>query len=148
MAGERTGLGSSLLLTGTVHVVHPFHVESNGTTRRHIPDKLDNVRGIPQALQVNAGTVRPLSYSIFVPTLPTTQFIKRPPDTHSNSTRNSSMYHFTCTPYQLRCPVFLSSLRNVGSLICTTGSRQGILKHSPNQRTLSVSRSNIRTATC
>ena len=43
----------------------------------HIPDKLD-VRGIPQTLQVNAAIVRPLCYSIFVPTLPTSQFITRP----------------------------------------------------------------------
>ena len=78
VAGERTVFGSSLLLTGTVHVIHPFHVESNGITRRHIPDKLDNVRGIPQVLQVNAGIIRPLCYSIFVPTLPTSQFINRP----------------------------------------------------------------------
>lgn len=144
MAAESTEFGSPLLLTGTVHVVHPFHVESNGITRRHIPDKLDKVRGIPQALHVNAGTVRPLRYSIFVPTLLTSQFINRPPDTNCNSARSSG----TCTPHQLRCPVLLSSLRNVGSLICTTCSREGILQYSPNQRTLSVSRTNSRTATC
>jgi hypothetical protein len=79
VAGERTEFGSPLLLTGTVRVVQPFHVESNGITQRHIPDKLDNVRGIPQALQVNARIVRPLCYSIFVPALLTSQFINRPP---------------------------------------------------------------------
>jgi hypothetical protein len=54
MARERAELGSPLL-RGTVHVVH--HVERNGITRHHISEKLDTVRGIPQALQVNAGIV-------------------------------------------------------------------------------------------
>jgi len=68
--------------------------------------------------------------------------------TNCNSARSSDTDHFTCTPYQLMCPVFLSSLRNVGSLICTICSREGILKYSPYQGTLSVSRINIRSATC
>ena len=88
-----------VFLCHPVHVVHPFHVESNVITRRHIPDKLDHVRVIPQALQVNAGMVLPLCHSIFGPTLLTSQFINRPQTLsatpHAAATQTISLAHPT-----------------------------------------------------